>query len=140
MPIAGIEIPWWAYLIIAVIVIAIAYGIYKNITAYTPQQTAFNQTEPALPSNFDAAGNAKIADTDLDEWFGGDDQTLIQTLNNMSDNELIATSNAFNNQYYSEKSMSLLQRLQDIDTDRLFTDTGALRDNLVQRMQGLGIT
>lgn len=140
LSIEGVVVPWWAYAILIVIIIIAIYAFYKNITAYTPPITAFNTTESPLPTSYDPTGVAQNADNVLDEFFGSDDQTLIDSLLSLTDNELISVSNAYNSAYFSEHNQTLLQRLQGIDTDNLFTNTGALRDQLVTRMQGLNIT
>jgi hypothetical protein len=136
----GVEVPWWVYGIIVIIVVIILYALYEKLTAYTPAQTAFNQNETALPSNFDAAGQAKNADDVLDEIFGTDDQSLIDTLSGMTDNELIATSNAYTDKYYTDANKTLYQRLVDMSTDTWFTSTGAKRDTLVAHMKAIGLT
>lgn len=131
------EIPWWGYLIIIVLIVVGGLVLYKKLTAYKPSAASFNQTETALPDNFDASGQAAYANSVLGEAFGSDDHALIQTLSNMTDNELIAVSNAFNDQYFGTYKSSLLTELKGLDF--VFTSSTD-RDDLVTRMSNLGIT
>lgn len=131
------KIPWWGYLIIVVLIIVGGLVAYKKLTEYKPSAASFNQTETALPENFDAAGQAAYAESVLSETFGSDDHTLIATLSNMTDNELIATSNDFNDQYFSKANASLLTLIKGLDFP--FTSSKD-RDNLVARMTQLNIT
>jgi len=134
---SSINIPWWGYVIVVVLIVVAGLIAYKKLTAYRPSQSSFQQNEGALPQGFDAAGQANYASNVLSETFGSDDHALIQTLSNMTDNELIATSNSFNDQYFSTYSASLLTLLKGLSFP---FSSSKDRDNLTQRMTQLQIT
>lgn len=141
-----LNIPWWGYLIIAAIIILLFFVGYKRLTRYQPSKASFNQTESALPEDFDANAEGENAANVLSETLGLNDANLIEHLNEMTDNELIAVYNAYNMAHYSDKNQTLTARLQAIDTIPsawwnfgLGTDTGTKRDDLVKRMQTLNL-
>ena len=106
------NLPWWAYLIIVVIVIALGFVIYNKLTAYTPPTAQFNPDEAGLPPNFDVDGEAAAAYAVFNSYFGTGAATLFTHLNSLSDNEIIAVYNAYSSKYFSDRNKTLTQEVQ----------------------------
>ena len=138
MPFDFSNLPWWAYVAILIVIAVIGFIVYHYATKYSPATIPLDASEPGLPANFDPEANAQAAYNALTAFTGPNNNDLL-ALSNLNDNELKAVYNSFNQDHYSDLNETLTQAIAGIITFITSTDTRTIRDQLVSRMQNLGL-